>query len=80
MPAVDFGTTPATSFTVVAATTITADDPAGSGVVDVTVTTVGGTSPTSPADQFTYVAAPTVTSINPTRGPLTGGTLVTDHE
>ena len=75
--AVDFGTTPATSFTVVSATTITADDPAGTGVVDVTVTTSGGTSATSPADQFTYTAAPTVTSISPTSGPQTGGTLVT---
>ena len=64
---VDFGTTPATSFTVVSPTTITqADDPAGTGVVNVTVTTANGTSPTSPADQFTYTAeAPTVTSINP---------------
>ena len=53
--AVDFGTTPATSFTVVSDTSITADSPAGTGTVDVTVTTPGGTSATSPADQFTYV-------------------------
>ena len=41
-------------------TTITADSPAGTGTVDVTVTTPAGTSATSPADQFTYtvVAAP----------------------
>ena len=51
--AVDFGTTPATSFTVVSDTTITADSPAGTGTVDVTVTTPGGTSATSSADQFT---------------------------
>jgi len=33
------------------------------GIVDVTVTTAGGTSSTSrPADQFTFIAAPTVTA------------------
>jgi hypothetical protein len=54
--AVDFGSTPASSFTVNAAgTQITAVDPAGSGTVDVTVITSGGTSATSPADQFSYV-------------------------
>ena len=42
--AVDFGTTPATDFTVVSDTSITADSPAGTGTVDVTVTTPGGTS------------------------------------
>ena len=51
--------------------------PAGTGTVDVTVTTPGGTSATSPADQFTYVAAPTVTGLSPTSGPAAGGTLVT---
>ena len=60
-------------------TTITADSPAGTGTVDVTVTTPAGTSATSPADQFTYIAAaaPTVTGISPTSGPAAGGTLVT---
>ena len=37
--AVDFGTTAATSVTVVSDTSITADSPAGTGTVDVTVTT-----------------------------------------
>ena len=72
---VDFGTNPATNVSVVNASTVTADSPAGSGVVDVTVTTAGGPSPTSPADQFTY--GPTVTSISPPSGPLAGGTFVT---
>ena len=76
--AVDFGSTPATSFTVVNDTTVTADSPAGTGTVDVTVTTPVGTSATSAADQFTYtVAAPTVTGHQPDFGPTTGGTLVT---
>ena len=40
--AVDFGTMPATNFTVVSDNSITADSPAGTGTVDVTVTTPGG--------------------------------------
>ena len=45
--------------------------------MDVTVTTVGGTSATSAADHFTYVAPPTVTSVSPTSGLAAGGTSVT---
>ena len=52
---VKFGNGNATSFTVNSNTQITAVDPAGTGVVDVTVTTPGGTSTTSSADQFSYV-------------------------
>ena len=52
--AVKFGATAATTFTVNSATSITATSPAGSGTVDITVTTPGGTSATSAADQFTY--------------------------
>ena len=51
--------------------------PAGTGTVDVTVTTPIGTSPTSSADHFTYTAAPTVTVVSPTSGPGAGGTTVT---
>ena len=49
-----FGTVSATSFTVGSPTSITATSPAGSGTVDVTVTTAGGTSATGAGDQFTY--------------------------
>ena len=35
-------------------TQITASSPAGSGTVDITVVTPGGTSANSPADQFSY--------------------------
>ncbi len=52
--AVDFGSAPA-QIVADSASSITAMAPAGSGAVDVTVTTPGGTSKTSPADQFTYV-------------------------
>ncbi|MDP1573737.1 MAG: IPT/TIG domain-containing protein [Coxiellaceae bacterium] len=75
--AVKFASTDATTYTVNSATQITATSPAGSaGVVDVTVTTGGGTSATGSADQFTYTAAPTVTGISPTTGPIAGGTSV----
>ncbi len=55
--AVDFGTTPATSYQVVSDTEVTATAPESSGTVDVTVTTPGGTSTTGPGDQFTYQSA-----------------------
>lgn len=75
---VKFGSTSAVGVTVFNDSTITATSPAGSsGVVDVTVTTPGGTSATSGADQFTYVAAPSVTSISPNTGLRAGGTSVT---
>ena len=56
--AVQFGATAAVWFNVMSATSITAKAPAGSGTVDVRVTTTFGTSAANPADQFTY-AAPT---------------------
>ncbi|WP_082393106.1 IPT/TIG domain-containing protein [Nocardia arizonensis] len=72
--AVKFGATPATSFTVVSNTHITAVAPAGVGTVPVTVTTATGTSN---ALLFTYIGVPTVTSIVPNSGPVTGGTVIT---
>jgi len=74
---VRFGTVAASNFTVVSDTQITAFSPAGSGKVDVTVSTPGGTSATSNADQFTYVPAPAITKISPISGPVAGGTTVT---
>jgi hypothetical protein len=64
------------------ASSCSATSPAGSGTVNVTVTTAGGTSAASSADQFTYQAAapppaPTISSITPTSGPAAGGTTVT---
>jgi outer membrane protein assembly factor BamB len=53
--AVDFGSNPATTFTVNSSTSITATTPAGAaGTVGVSVTTANGTSPPSTAAQFTY--------------------------
>jgi phosphodiesterase/alkaline phosphatase D-like protein/phage gpG-like protein len=58
--AVEFGSSAATSFEVLSATSITAVVPAGAGTVDVSVTTSGGTSATGSADKFSYVPVPTV--------------------
>nr|WP_286999304.1 autotransporter domain-containing protein [Comamonas sp. UBA7840] len=62
--AVTFGASSATGFTVNSATQITATAPAGTGTVDIRVTTAGGTSATSAADQFTYVVAPAIPSLS----------------
>ncbi len=51
---VSFGSTSANSFLVVSDTQIFASSPAGSGTIDVTVTTPIGTSIANSADQFTY--------------------------
>ncbi|MEV6336203.1 IPT/TIG domain-containing protein, partial [Nocardia vinacea] len=71
--AVNFGAAPAISFTVNSATQITAVAPAGTGTVQVTVTTAGGTSN---GVSYTYVAVPTLTVLVPNLGPVTGGTTV----
>jgi Hypothetical glycosyl hydrolase family 15/IPT/TIG domain len=52
--AVNFGPGNPATFTVISDAEIDATSPPGSGTVDVTVTSPGGTSPTSSADQFTY--------------------------
>ena len=77
--AVSFGSTPALSYTVNSATSVTAVSPAASaGAVNITVTTPDGTSPVVSADTFTYPAsAPTVTAVSPSNGAAAGGTSVT---
>jgi hypothetical protein len=81
--AVSFGSTPASSYTVVSPTEITATSPAGAaGIVDVTVTNCFGKSPTGAADQFTYTlatgAAGTGTPVpNAVVAPLSGTVAVT---
>jgi uncharacterized membrane protein len=52
---VGFDVTSAAGMTVDSDTQITATSPAGTGTVDITVTTPDGTSPASSADQFTYM-------------------------
>ncbi|MFC9235381.1 IPT/TIG domain-containing protein [Streptomyces decoyicus] len=73
--AVRFGATPATAFTVVSDTRITAVVPAGAaGPADITVTTAGGTS--NPVS-YLYLPAPVVTTLVPNQGPATGGITLT---
>ncbi len=77
--AVSFGGTASTYVSVSSDNSLTARVPAhAAGMVDVTVTTPGGTSAVNPADQFNYVTstggggpAPAVTAV----GPVSGSTL-----
>ncbi|HEY3815345.1 MAG TPA: IPT/TIG domain-containing protein, partial [Caulobacteraceae bacterium] len=78
--AVTFGGTAATGVSVTNATTLTAVSPAGSGTVDIQVTTPVGTSVARTLDHFTYTGAapaPAVTAISPTSGSTAGGASVT---
>lgn len=76
--AVDFGSTPALSFTVLSPNAIAAVSPGGAvGSVDVTVTATDGTTPIDPADQYTYVLrVPIVTSVVFDVGSPAGGETV----
>ncbi len=76
--AVTFGAAPASGFTVNSASQITATAPAGTGTVDVRITTSGGTSATSAADQFTFIStvAPSVTA-NPSNQTVNAGGTAT---
>jgi alpha-tubulin suppressor-like RCC1 family protein len=72
--AVHFGANAATEFKVESETTIQAVSPAGTGIVNVTVTIPAGTSPDSAANAFSY--APVVSGIAPAAGTQEGGTKV----
>jgi hypothetical protein len=74
---VHFGSPAGQIVKAVSASEIEVTAPAGSGTVDVTVTTTGGTSAKTAADHFTWVAAPIVSALSPNSGPVGGGTLVT---
>ena len=75
-----FGTTAATSFTVVGPHEIKAVVPAGTAgqTVDITVTTPVGTSAVVTSDEFTYQAPqpPVICGIERRRGPAAGGETV----
>ena len=73
---IEFGNTSA-EFSTVSDTQITAYAPNGpKGTVDITVTSLGGTSSISPLDHYTYVAPPEIDSLTPGFGPQGGGTDV----
>jgi uncharacterized protein YhjY with autotransporter beta-barrel domain len=65
---VKFGSVSATGVAVNSATQITAKAPAGAGIVDVTVTVGGATSPATTASKYVYGNAPTVTGLSTTVG------------
>ncbi|MBV9025545.1 MAG: IPT/TIG domain-containing protein [Streptomycetaceae bacterium] len=71
--AVHFGSKSA-AFTQVSPTQVNATSPSGTGTVNVTVTTPGGTS--NPIS-FYYVNPPFKSSLNPTSGVVAGGNTVT---
>ena len=75
---VKFGSVAATALVVNSDNQVTATAPAGSGTVDITVVTAGGTSATSSSDHFTYNnGMPTLTGLSPASGPAAGGASVT---
>ena len=74
--AVTFGGTPATDFTVVNPSRITATAPAqGPGSVQVQVTTGFGATADTTADNYTY-SLPTITGVAPNHGSSEGGNTV----
>jgi hypothetical protein len=76
--AVNFGTRPATSFTINGDTSITAATPAGTtNTVNVTVSGPGGISAKNPSDRWTFTLQPRVGGISPNSGTTDGGTRVT---
>jgi hypothetical protein len=70
---VDFGATPASSFTVLSDDAIQAVAPAGAGTVAVSVFGANAPSAGTVVDQYTYQA---VSSVSPSSGPSAGGTWV----
>lgn len=74
--AVGFGAAGSPNFTVVSDTEISADTPAGSGTIDVTVTTPVGASLDTPLDQFQFTPPVEIQAIIPASGPESGGTDV----
>lgn len=71
----EIGSSSVTGLIYASSTELTGDAPAGTGTVDVTVTS-DGSSAILP-DAYTYVSPPTLTSIAPAKGPTAGGQVVT---
>jgi LPXTG-motif cell wall-anchored protein len=75
--AVRFGDTPATSFTVVSDTEITAVAPAGTGAVGITVVGAESCGTETVPGAYTFTDAPVILTLTPSAGPEPGGTVVT---
>ena len=74
---VTFGSTPALSFAINSNTSITAEAPPGTGVVDVHVSSPAGESTTVPADHFTYQELPQVGALSEKKVSAQGGQMIT---
>ncbi|WP_169734138.1 IPT/TIG domain-containing protein [Hamadaea tsunoensis] len=74
---VAFGGTPAASVTYLSPQLLSVVTPAGSGPVDITVHTAGGTSPTGDADRYFFGTAPVVAGLSSSQGIATGGVPLT---
>jgi hypothetical protein len=72
-----FGANAGTKVDVTSGSELTVTAPAGTGTVDVQVTTTSGTSAKSNADHFSYQGLPVVRSVTPSSGTPSGGTKVT---
>ncbi|APD13266.1 hypothetical protein RO07_08625 [Pandoraea pulmonicola] len=70
---VSFGATPGTNVIVNNGASLTVTSPPGSGTVDITVTSAGGTSAANGNDRFTYTAVAPTLAINTTA--LAAGTV-----
>ena len=73
---VKFGNQSATGVSVVSDTQLTAISPPGTGTVDLTVTTPGGTSAITGTARFSYAGVPSITGLSTQHGPVAGGTQV----
>jgi hypothetical protein len=74
---VEFGSNLATNVIPRSNHLVQAVAPAGTGTVDVRVTTNTGTSAVSAGDKFSYVTTPTIQSVRPPIGSIAGGNQVT---
>jgi hypothetical protein len=72
-----FGSIPAINVVVNSSTSITATAPAGSGSVNVVVSSLQGSSEANNSDIYTYEPPPTLASLSVSGGPIAGGTSVT---
>ena len=72
-----FGDATAKSVTFLSPQALSVNAPAGSGTVDVTVSTSARTSATSAAGRYTYHQAPSVTGVTPNQGSTKGGDAIT---
>jgi hypothetical protein len=72
---VKFGTSAAKIITT-SSTKVVVTSPAGTGTVDVVVTTAKGSSATGAQTKFDYLKAPVVSLLSPKQGPEVGGTTI----